>query len=116
MGRNLPLESAKNRRGLHLPTQSLDPRRFTRPHRAISKPNVKDKIGVIQSMVEHRQRDEAREPEQHGERVEGEDGEDVGDRGEKAWGEAEVDEDEHGPGGDKDHEVDLGDRETDRCD
>ena len=60
-------------------------------------------------MVQHRQRDEAGEPEQHGHGVEGEDGEDVGDRGEEAGGEGQVDEDEHRPGGDEDHEVDLGD-------
>lgn len=62
-------------------------------------------VQIIYIVIEHRQRDEGREPEQHGQRIEGEDGEDVGEGGEEARGEGEVDEDEERPGGGEDHEI-----------
>ena len=58
----------------------------------------------MQIPIEHRQRDEAREPEQHSQRIEGEDG-DAGSEGGKEFGrEAKVEDHEEGPERDENEE------------
>lgn len=59
-------------------------------------------------MVQHREGDKPREPEEHGQRIQGGDGVDVGEAGEEPGSEAEVDEDEDGPDRVEEHEVHLG--------
>ena len=62
------------------------------------------------------ERDETREPKEHGQGVESEHGDGVGEGGEEAWGEVEVDVDEEGPDGGVDHEVVFGGGEDVGCD
>ena len=61
-----------------------------------------------QIVLEYRQGDPAREPEDHGHGIEGQDGEFVRCRGEEARGEGEVEQGQEGPDGDEDEEVDAG--------
>lgn len=63
---------------------------------------------IMDVMIVDGERDEAREPEEHGEGVETEDHERVRDGGEEFGGEGEEDDDEEGPDGDEDHEGVLG--------
>ena len=62
----------------------------------------------LQVVLEYRQRDPAREPEDHGHGIEGQDGEFVRGGGEEARGEGEVEQGQEGPDGDEDEEVDAG--------
>ena len=58
-------------------------------------------------MVQDCQGNEASEPEEHGQSVKGSDGVDMGVAREEPWSETKVDEDEDGPDGVEDHEIDL---------
>ena len=62
------------------------------------------------------ERDEAGEPEEHGQRVETEHGHGVSEGGEESGRQGEVDEDQEGPDGDEDHEAVLGGADVGRCD
>lgn len=96
-----PLKSPKNDTRLDLPANPPRTIKITRLHRVTP---IIDR-SIVQIVIQHRQRDKGREPEQHGQRIEGEDGEDVGEGGEEARGQGEVDEYKEGPDGGKEHEI-----------
>ena len=100
---NSPFKSPEHDTRLDLLANPLRPARTTRMHHAVGVTN--EPVQLVNIVIEYRERDEGREPEQHGQRIEGEDGEDVGEGGEEARGEGEVDEDEERPDGGEDHEV-----------
>ena len=82
-----PLQSPKNNRRRHVATDGAPAQR--------------------EPVLEHRQRDPAREPEHHGHGVERQDGELVRRGGEEARGEDEVEQGEKGPDGGEEQEVDA---------
>lgn len=100
-GYHIPFKSPKHHRRRDNPTQIPN---HGAPLPLIRLPAKIPIVSIVQVAIEHRQRDEAREPEQHRQRVEGEHGEGDGERGEEFGGEAEVEDDEAGPDGDEDEE------------